>query len=417
MRRTVELTAPRAEAAAARAGSVTDRLPWPSLLVLGAATFAMVTAEMLPTAVLEPMSRGLGATAAQAGRLVSLWAGAVVVASFPLVAATRRFDRRDVVVAALGVLSASAVLTALAPGYHAAVAARLLGAAAVGLLWATVNAHLADLVPEPLVGPAVSVVLGGATLGMVLGTPVARLVADLADWRTSFAVLAGFTALVAVLVRAVVLPGRRTPPSEVGATARAERRSLTPLITVTGLVAVVLVGHYGAFTFITVLTPAHALPGGTSGMLLAFGVASAVGIALAARVRERTRTALVVSATATATTVAALGAARGHAVAGVVVVLLWGIASGALPALAQTEILRRAGVEHRATAGALIPVLFNGGIAIGAGLASGLVASSGVGALPLPASGIILLAAIGLAIGRSRVVGLSATSTAKPGQT
>ena len=36
----------------------TSRLPWPSLLVLGAATFVMVTAEMVPTAVLPEMSAG-----------------------------------------------------------------------------------------------------------------------------------------------------------------------------------------------------------------------------------------------------------------------------------------------------------------------------------------------------------------------
>ena len=196
--------------------SVAEHLPWPSLLVLGSATFAMVTAEMLPTAVLEPMSQGLGVTGTQAAQLVSLWAGVVVVASFPLVALTRRFDRRDVVVTALLVLTASAGLTAAAPTYATAVAARLLGAASVGLLWATVNAHLADLVPERLLGAAVSVVLGGATLGMVLGTPVARLVADLVGWRTSFAALAALTALIAVLVRAVVVPGRRTSRARAG---------------------------------------------------------------------------------------------------------------------------------------------------------------------------------------------------------
>ena len=76
--------------------------------------------------------------------------------------------------------------------------------------------------------------------------------------------------------------------------------------------------------------------------------------------------------------------------------LLWGGVSGALPALAQTEILRQAGTEHRATAGALIPVLFNGGIAVGAALAAAVAASSGVGAVPLPAAAVVLAAAIGL---------------------
>ena len=43
------------------------RLPWPSLLVLGGTAFVMVTAEMLPTAVLPEMSAGRADSAATAG--------------------------------------------------------------------------------------------------------------------------------------------------------------------------------------------------------------------------------------------------------------------------------------------------------------------------------------------------------------
>ena len=50
-----------------------DVLPWPSLLVLGAGTLLMVTAEMLPTAVLEQMSTGLGVAESSTGLLVSMW--------------------------------------------------------------------------------------------------------------------------------------------------------------------------------------------------------------------------------------------------------------------------------------------------------------------------------------------------------
>lgn len=86
---------------------------------------------------------------------------------------------------------------------------------AVGLLWATVNAHVAGLVSDRLLGPAIAVVLGGATLGMVVGTPAARLLADLAGWRSAFAAVALMAAVVAVLVAAAaVAPERRSPTIE-----------------------------------------------------------------------------------------------------------------------------------------------------------------------------------------------------------
>ncbi|GGM22023.1 MFS transporter [Promicromonospora citrea] len=378
-----------------------DGLPWPSLLVLGSGTLLMVTAEMLPTAVLGPMSAGLGVAESSTGLLVSVWAAVVVVLSFPLVRLTRRWERRAVIAGGLAVLALSSALTALAPVYALAVGARLLGAAAVGLLWATTNAYVADLVPDRLLGRAVAVVLGGATLGMVVGTPLARLVADVAGWRTAFGALAVLSLLGAVAVRAVVpravaaaggAPGAGTTP---GALPRATR-----LLMVTGLVALVLVGHYGAYTYVTRLaeTPAQLLPGGISTLLLVFGLASAAGVALAGRVGEHSERALVVSVAATAAALAGLAVADAAPLLGVVVVAAWGVVSGGMPPFAQTLILRLAGPERRAFAGALIPVLFNGGIAVGAALASSVVATAGLAAVPPLAAGVVAVAAVALAL-------------------
>ncbi len=382
-----------------------DVLPWPSLLVLGAGTLFMVTAEMLPTAVLEQMSTGLGVAESSTGLLVSMWAAVVVVLSFPLVRLTRRWDRRTVIAGGLAVLALSSALTALAPTYQVAVGGRVLGAAAVGLLWATTNAHVADLVSDRLLGRAIAVVLGGATLGMVVGTPLARLVADAAGWRAAFWALAVLSLVSAVAVRLVVAraaglggttaDGAATGP---GSGAVAPQRGMGRLLAVTALVALVLVGHYGAYTYITRLTeaPAHALPGGMGTLLLVFGLASAAGVALAGRLGDRSGPALVVSVTATALTVLGLGVVDVSPLVGIAVVVAWGVVSGGMPPFAQTLILRLAGPGRRSFAGALIPVVFNGGIAVGAALASFVVARSGVTALPLLAAVVVGVAALGL---------------------
>jgi predicted MFS family arabinose efflux permease len=338
-----------------------------------------------------------------------VWAAVVVVLSFPLVRLTRGRDRRAVIAGGLAVLALSSALTALAPTFQLAVGARILGAAAVGLLWATTNAHVADLVSDRLLGRAVAVVLGGATLGMVVGTPLARLVADAAGWRAAFGALAVLGVLGAVAVRLVV--ARAAVPAEVpggatgatGATADGAEpgldgpapRGMGRLLAVTGLVALVLVGHYGAYTYITRLTeaPAEALPGGMSALLLVFGLASAVGVALAGRFGNRTAPALAV---------AALGVVGVHPAVGIAVVVAWGVVSGGMPPFAQTLILRLAGPERRSFAGALIPVLFNGGIAVGAALASLVVAGSGVTAVPLLAAVVVAAAAVGLALSLRR---------------
>lgn len=380
-----------------------DRLPWRSLLILGAATFTMVTAEMLPAAVLPQMSGGLGVSEAQVGLLVSIWAAAVVIGSFPLVRVTRRFDRRAVIAAALVALAASTLITAFAPAYAVAAAARVLGALAVGLLWATTNALTADLVPGRSLSRAVAVVLGGATLGTVIGVPLASVLAQAIGWRAAFIGVAGVALAAALAVRFVTVPmaaeqGAAADESVAGG--QTPVNGLRLLLTVTLLVALLLVGHYGAFTFITRLVEptAASVPGGTGTMLFLFGLASAAGIALAGRFGDRTRLALVIAAFATGVAVLSLSFVEVHPAVGIVVVVVWAVVSGALPALAQTLIMRLAGPERRGFAGALIPVVFNLGIAAGAALASLVVAGFGIAALPIVAAVVIGVAAVGLAL-------------------
>lgn len=394
----------------------------------------MVTGEMLPTAVLPAMSADLDVPHARTGLLVSLWALTVVVATFPLVRLTARFDRRTVVASALVVFAASAVLTALAPTYGVAVGARVAGAAATGLLWAAVNTHTADLVHPSHLARAIAVVLGGATLGTVLGTPLGSVVAQVWDWRGAFVALAVLAVVAAVLVRAVVqavaapAPARGRDAREAGAAggggsggageyagpdADADRDgragaavppgarpSLRPVLVVAALVGLVLVGHFAAFTFVTRLVeqPAAGLPGGVSGLLLLFGVASAVGVAVVGRVGDRRPAAtLVVTTVLVAVSFVALLAVGAQPAVAVVVVAAWGVTTGALPPLAQTAILRAAGPEHRATAGTVIPVVLNLGIAVGAALGAAVVDRAGPAALPVPAAAVVLVAAVALA--------------------
>lgn len=371
------------------------RLPLPALVALGAATLVMVTAEMLPTAVLVPMSAGLGVDESLTGQLVASWALTVVVASLPLTRLTRAVDRRTLILVGLVGLAASSLATGLAPSFGVALTARLFGAAAVGLLWATANAHVADLVPERLLGRAVSVVLMGATLGLVVGTPVVRVVADATSWRVALGLVAVAALAVALAVRTLVPRRPRVAPPRATA-ARAGVEPLVPTLLLTALVGLLLVGFYGTYTFITRLgEPAAALlPGGMGSLLLGFGLASAAGVALAGRA-ARPGAALVVASGATAVGLLGLVTAS-HGVLGLVTLVGLGVATGALPPLAQTEILRRAGTVHRDLASALIPVVFNGGIAVGAAGASVVVGHTGVGALPVPAAAVAFVATIGL---------------------
>ncbi|MWB98560.1 MFS transporter, partial [Agromyces seonyuensis] len=214
-----------ARAVEAPAAPDVDRLPWAALLVLGAAAFVMVTAEMLPMAMLPQLAVGLGRSESEIGLLVSIWALVVVVGTFPAVRLVRRFDRRAVIAWALVALAVATVLAAAAPSWEAIVVARLIGAVSVGLLWATSNAATADLVPERDLPSAVAVVLGGAMLGTVIGTPLAGFVAQAVGWRPAFWGLAALALAAAVAVRMLVpaLPAQAAEAEAAGVGVGVER--------------------------------------------------------------------------------------------------------------------------------------------------------------------------------------------------
>lgn len=393
---------------ATREGTHRSDLPWPSLLVLGAVTFVVVVGEMLPMAVLPQMSSDLGVTEARTGLLVSLWAGVVVVGALPLARLARRWDRRVVVVVAMAVFAASSAWTAVAGSYQGALAARVLGAAACGLLWASVNAHVAAIVPDARLPRAVSVVLVGATLGTVLGVPAANLAADVADWRAGFWAVAALGALVAAVVRLAVVPGlpdARPAPEPTGRRGTGDRDRLRAALLLAGLAGLLMTGHFAAYTFVTPLLgpTGDRVPGGVPALLLLYGVVSAVAVGLVGRVPvERTHAVLTRAGVAVVLALAALAGLGAHPATDIALVVAWAGATAAVPALTQTLLFRIGGAGLRSTVGAIVPVTFNLGIAAGAALGSAVVDGAGLAWLPAPAAGVAAMAAAALVLAGRR---------------
>ncbi|GAA4287514.1 MFS transporter [Georgenia daeguensis] len=391
------------------APTTADRTPWAALLTLAGATFVVVTGEMLPTAVLPHLAADLDVPVARAGLLVSVWAATVVLASFPLVRMTARFDRRRVIAVALAVFAGGNLVTALAGSFALAAGSRVVAAGATGLLWATVNAHSAALVPEHRIARAASVVLGGGTLGTVLAVPAGNAVAALWGWRPVFVGLTVLALLASAAVLTVLAPAPRSAVG--GGPTPAGRRPLRPLVVLAGLGGLVLAAHFAAFTFVTALIADRGTAVPASALLLLFGLLGAAGVVLVGRVGDRYPhgTGIAVAALVAAS-LAALALLGLHPALDVVLFAVWGASTGAVGPAVQTAMMRTAGAEHRDTAGTLLPVAFNLGIALGAAVGSAVVEGLSLGQLPPLATALAVLATVGLAAAgrrdrRGRIMG------------
>lgn len=110
----------------------------------------LVMAEMLPVSLLTPMAADLRIREGVAGQTVSATAAVGLVASLVMPAATRRVDRRVVLLAFSLLLIASNLLASCAPTLPTLLLGRVLLGVAIGGFWALSAATAIRLVPDAL---------------------------------------------------------------------------------------------------------------------------------------------------------------------------------------------------------------------------------------------------------------------------
>lgn len=373
-----------------------DTTRWVPVVALSAGTLWTVTAELLPAGLLLDIGGDVGVAPGSVGLLVTAWGLVIALLSLPLARLTRRFDRRTVLVTALVGTGAATVLTSLAPTYPLLVVARSLAAAGHGLFWALVVVAAGSLVEERHVARAVAIAVAGPTVATVAVIPAATALGEAAGWRVSFGLVGALTVLTGIVLVGLlptmpaVAPqrGRRDP-------------SATAVVRVATLGGVLLVAHFAAFTFIAPILAGPDAPtrSAVSVALLVFGAAGVVGLVLAPwLVGKQPAWALPIGGAGLALALVSVGFAGGSRPVVLTAVAAWGIAMGALPVLFQTRLFALASAAFRPTAGAVMVVALNLGVATGAAAGAGLHDVVGVTPLPFLAGALATLAAFGLAV-------------------
>ncbi|WP_277987334.1 MFS transporter [Billgrantia tianxiuensis] len=113
--------------------------------------FGLVTAEFLPASLLTPMAADLGVTEGMAGQAVTVTAAVALLTSLLISTATRRIDRRHVLLGFSMLLVASNLMVAFAPNLTVLLIGRVLLGMALGGFWTMSIATMMRLVPEDLV--------------------------------------------------------------------------------------------------------------------------------------------------------------------------------------------------------------------------------------------------------------------------
>ncbi len=381
--------------------------PWVGLTTLAAAIFVLVTSEFLPTGLLPAMSADLEVSEAQIGLLITIFAGTVVVSAAPLAALTRRYSRKSLLLAVLGVFALANVLAAIAPSYETLVGARVLGGLAHGLFWAIAGAYAGHLVPRHQLARAVAVTSAGGTTAFVLGVPLGTALGLALGWRAAFGVIAAIVVVLVVLVIRFLPAVDHRVSLATGEIKVPVRRDPTmpSVLFICLLVVIIVTGHNVFYTYIApfVLDTAGFAPESLSILLFLYGGAGAIGLVLAGVVGSRyPRGGLYGMLAGVILAVSVLALFAGVPLVVVIAFVVWGAAFGGLPTLLQTRLLQVASPNVRDVGAALLTTSFNIGIGGGAAIGAGLFIISGTTWLPWVEAGALALAIVALLIMEAR---------------
>ncbi|WP_326636374.1 MFS transporter [Nonomuraea fuscirosea] len=347
---------------------------WLGVAAITASLFVFVTTELMPVGLLTPVSAGLSVSVGLAGMMVTLYGISAGVGVPFLVAWSRTVNRRALLATLLAIMAVGNLVTAVSPNFAIILAARLVTGFAHGVFWAIGVAMAMRLVPGEKASKAAAVVLSGMSIATVVGMPLGTFIESLTDWRTTFLIWSGLSVVVllAVVLTLPSLPSQSAiPVREVFALPIRNGRLRVVMTTV----ALYVLGHFGAYTFIRPFMEerAGASVAWVTGLLIVFGVGGAIGNFVAGHtVNKNMRATFVVACTGLVAALLLLLVIGGSPAGLAVAVVVWGVSFGAAN-LCQVNMMLAAAPDTFEAAMSLNTMGYNISIALGA-LLGGLFA-------------------------------------------
>lgn len=375
------------------------RPAWGAVISMALGVFGLVTAEFLPASLLTPMAADLGITEGMAGQAVTVTAAVALLTSLLISTATRRIDRRYVLLGFSMLLVASNLVVAFAPNLTILLLGRVLLGLALGGFWTMSIATMMRLVPEDLVPRGLSIMFSGVSAATIAAAPLGSYFGDLLGWRDVFR-MAALLGLLALAVQFMTLP--RMAPTGLTRLRILFDVLMRPRVGL-GMLAAALVftGHFAFFTYIRPFLETVTGVGvnGVAAILLGFGVANFVGNYLGGWMVERSlRLTMIAMPLLMGTLGVSLVLLESAPATDAALVAMWGLAFGAIPVAWSTWLTRTVPDEAESASGLLVAAI-NFAIATGAAM-GGLIFDLGGALNVFAASGaVLLLAALMIVMG------------------
>ncbi|MFO6296609.1 MFS transporter [Rahnella selenatireducens] len=380
---------------------------WLAVSSLACGTFVLVNTEFLPIGLLSPIAQSLGVTEGHAGLAVML-PGLIAAISAPLIMLfAKKMDRRNLLL----LLSASVILAngiaVMAESFNVLLIGRIILGIGVGGFWSFAIPSGRRLVAEEQGARAISLITAGVAVGTVAGVPAGAFIGDLYGWRMAFT-LNSALALVFFVLQWLALPSLPAQQS-IGL------RAMLGVTKVAGIRYALIIGvfmaggHFAAYTYLepwlrfNLKLPASDI----SLLLMGYGIAGLIGtLTTEITVREfGVKKAFMLNMLLLSLSVLALSLLNLPFPLASALVILWGLAFGALPVCLNIWTYQASPALFE-TGSALLVCVFQTSLALGALFGGILADTAGVSGAFLLGGALTLLAGITIFLSRPQPVAL-----------
>ena len=350
---------------------------WLPVISLTLSTFIFNTSEFIPIGLLTSIADDFAITESKAGLLITIYAWVVALASLPLMMAFAKTENKKLMLSLVALFTASHILSGFSNSYVMLMISRIGVACSHAVFWSIVTPLAVHVAPEGHRSTALSMIITGSSIAMIVGLPLGRAVGLMVGWRVTFLLIAILSAIVLCLL-AAFLP-KVPSDNNISLKTLPTLVSTPALLCIFVMTALTITGHFTAYSYIEpFLGQAAGFTNGEITMVLsAFGVIGIIVSVLFSKYYDRHQFAFLrVAVLGICICTLLLGISSGNSFIMVCTCLLWGLSINCFNISLQSCI-----IEYSPFGTAIAMSIYSGiyNVGIGAGALVGGIVCSHIG--------------------------------------
>lgn len=350
---------------------------WLPVISLTLSTFIFNTSEFIPIGLLTSIADDFAITESKAGLLITIYAWVVALASLPLMMAFAKTENKKLMLSLVALFTASHILSGFSNSYVMLMISRIGVACSHAVFWSIVTPLAVHVAPEGHRSTALSMIITGSSIAMIVGLPLGRAVGLMVGWRVTFLLIAILSAIVLFLL-AAFLP-KVPSDNNISLKTLPTLVSTPALLCIFVMTALTITGHFTAYSYIEpFLGQAAGFTNGEITMVLsAFGVIGIIVSVLFSKYYDRHQFAFLrVAVLGICICTLLLGISSGNSFIMVFTCLLWGLSINCFNISLQSCI-----IDYSPFGTAIAMSIYSGiyNVGIGAGALVGGIVCSHIG--------------------------------------